>query len=88
MLPACASTQLTKVSPAPAPTLVQPDSRLTKKCDSPVVIPKGATKQSDVEKLWGGDRVALVNCRDGKQALVQFYHDRDARLMKNPGAKK
>lgn len=73
----CASTKFADVAPAPSPQLAEPDSRLKQKCARPVAIPKGG----NFEKFWRQDRIALVECGDTKDALVDFYADRDARLM-------
>lgn len=65
------------MAPAPPPLLFAPDGKLTEKCKPPVVIPKGG----NIEKLWRQDRVALKECGITKEALRDFYADRDSRLM-------
>lgn len=60
--------------------LLAPDEKLIEKCKLPVVIPKGG----NIEKLWRQDRVALKECGVTKDALRDFYADRDARLGTKP----
>jgi hypothetical protein len=60
--------------------LSEPDSALTKDCDSPVDIGGDPLSQSKTEKFWMKDRKALIECRRGKGALRDFYADRDGRL--------
>lgn len=78
MLVGCASTRSSEVVVAPPkPVLAQPDSKLTARCADPVKL-----TDAIVEKAWTTDRKNLADCRDRKQALVDFYKFRDAELMK------
>lgn len=74
----CVSSGSSDIVVAPPKlVLVQPDSKLIEPCADP-------SKQivGTLEKTWGIDRKNLANCRDRKQALVDFYKFRDEELMK------
>ena len=78
MLAGCASTRSSEVVVAPPkPVLASPDSKLTDKCADPVKL-----TDANVEKAWTTDRKNLADCRDRKQALVDFYKFRDNELTR------
>lgn len=63
------------------PVLTPAPTRLTLPCSGPVILPERELTQSQVEELWLRDRSALVECGLSKEALVEFYHNRDALLI-------
>ena len=78
LMAGCASSGSNNVVVAPPkPVLAQPDSKLTARCLDPV---KNA--DNGFEKAWATDRKNLADCRDSKQALVDFYQFRDNELSK------
>jgi nitrous oxide reductase accessory protein NosL len=81
MAAGCVSTRSINVA-TPPPVLSEPDARLLKACIGPVRLPSGQLTQGDVERLWISDRKSLITCGRRLKALRDFYHDRDAALMK------
>lgn len=63
-----------------APVLKAPPEELTLACDKPVKLPQRALTRSEVEILWRSDREALTQCGLEKEALVEFYANRDGLL--------
>lgn len=55
-------------------------AELRRKCDAPVSIPRGALGAGKTERLWRRDRITILNCAASKEALIEFYDDRDARI--------
>ncbi len=74
LLQACAdsilSTEPPKLSAVP-PQLAAP-------CPRPVTLPNRALTQAEVEAFWLRDRQRLVECGLTKQAVVDYYSNRDA----------
>ena len=62
------------------PVLKAAPKPLTLACAKPLTLPNRALKQSEVETMWREDREALLNCGLTKQALLDFYVERDSRL--------
>ena len=67
------STEPPQLDPAP--------SALTAACPRPVVLPDRSLSQAEVEAFWLRDRQRLVECGLTKQAVVDFYRNRDALIM-------
>ena len=67
---------------------VKPAAELLRKCERPVRLttrpgrkaPIRKMSAGAVERAWRGDRAALVECGDRKQAVQDFYAARDAGL--------
>ena len=70
----CGSTRYISVPPQ----LTEPDRALVRDCLGPVRLPQGTLTQGDVERLWIGDRKALIECGRRHKALRDFYAERDA----------
>ncbi|TIV39000.1 MAG: anaerobic dehydrogenase [Mesorhizobium sp.] len=45
------------------------------------LAPDGVLAQRTVERLWISDRKALIDCGRSKNALRDFYHDRDTAIL-------
>lgn len=77
LLQACAdsirSTEPPQLDAAP-PALTQP-------CPRPVTLPDRALTQAEVEAFWLRDRQRLVECGLTKQAVVDYYSNRDQLIM-------
>lgn len=58
----------------------QPDERLTRDCADPVLLPEGKLQVGPGERFWARDRAALIDCKQTKSKLRDFYKDRDAKL--------
>lgn len=58
--------------------LVSAPDALLQECEKPVLLPERALTQYEVETLWAGDRVNLVDCSETKNGLIDFYAVRDA----------
>ena len=76
LLGACAGS---KQSTEP-PQLDAAPEALTKPCERPVTLPDRALTQAEVERLWITDRARLVECGMSKQAVVDYYANRDGRI--------
>lgn len=50
-------------------------------CPRPVVLPDRSLSQAEVEAFWLRDRQRLVECGLTKQAVVDYYKNRDALIM-------
>lgn len=53
----------------------------TQPCGRPVGLPERPLSQYEVESYWIEDRSALVTCAQRHDAVVEFYRDRDSRIM-------
>jgi len=77
LLQACAgsirSTEPPQLDPAP--------EALTATCPRPVTLPDRALTQAEVEAFWLKDRQRLVECGLTKQAVVEYYTNRDRMIM-------
>lgn len=60
-------------------------AELRRKCDDPVVIPHGKLNAGPLERMWRKDRIALVECGEKHQRVIEFYEDRDARIAATTG---
>lgn len=56
----------------------KPSAETLRDCADPVVIPDRDLSEGETERLWREDRIALVRCKKGKQAVIRFYRIRDA----------
>lgn len=54
---------------------------LTERCDRPVLLPERDLPRGETRSYWATDRGRLVTCADRHAALVDFYEDRDTRIM-------
>lgn len=77
LLQACAdsirSTEPPQLDPAP--------EAITSACPRPVKLPDRALTQAEVEAFWLRDRQRLVECGLTKQAVVDYYSNRDRMIM-------
>lgn len=62
----------------------KPSADLRRPCGGPVglraAIRAGKASAGETERLWKQDRRELVDCGARKQAVQDFYDDRDARI--------
>lgn len=65
------------------PVLTEPPSEFTRPCPRPVKLPERPLTQLEVETNWIEDRGRLISCSERHGALVEFYQDRDSRIMGN-----
>ena len=65
------------------PKLSGPPQELTQLCDRPVKLNNVILTQQQTENLWRTDRVALINCGETKELLMEYYADRDSRIQRN-----
>jgi len=77
ILGACAASIQSSTEP---PRLVDAPARLQEACAKPLRLPDRELTQADVEKYWLRDRQALLACGMTKQALLDYYLNRDALL--------
>jgi len=63
------------------PLLFQAPQEFTVSCSRPVGLPARALTQLEVETNWIEDRNRLIICSERHDALVEFYHNRDSKVM-------
>jgi len=82
-LTACAdSTPFADPKLSIKPVLQAAPQALSAPCEGPVAVPPGAKSQREVEGLWGRDRASLVDCRERKAAVQDYYTRRDGELTR------
>ena len=62
------------------PKLESPPEEFLQDCKDPVLIPERELVQQETEDFWTIDKVNLIECRDWKKALQNFYETRDGRI--------
>lgn len=77
ILGACAASIQSSTEP---PRLVDAPARLQEACAKPLRLPDRELSQSEVEEYWLRDRQALIDCGLTKQALLDYYLNRDSLL--------
>lgn len=80
--PLAACSVSTKSATAIKPRLAAIDSALLKECQNAVKLPEKALTQADVERFWGTDRAALVECRRRHKGLGEAIKFRDNAITK------
>ncbi len=65
------------------PILAEAPPELTRPCPRPVKLPESSLTQLEVEANWIEDRGRLISCSERHGALVEFYQDRDSRIIGN-----
>jgi hypothetical protein len=63
------------------PKLEPPPSGLTESCSRPTLIPERNLSKGEVTSYWAEDRGRHVTCVDRHEALVNYYRDRDSKIM-------
>jgi len=63
-----------------APVLEPAPAELRVGCVGPVVLPERDLTQAEVETFWLRDRGSLIECGDLKDALEEYYVERDGRV--------
>lgn len=75
-----ACSVLTQSAIDQGPILEPAPAELLSECDKPVRLPDRSLTQAEVETFWLRDRVALIECGQTKEALIDYYRQRDAGL--------
>ena len=70
---------------AQKPLLTKPAETLLAECGVPQHLPEAGLTIAEVEFYWLRDRAALLDCGAMKQALQDYYTQRDRALAGNNG---